>query len=92
MPACVLTDFVSWFQCAETAAPLAELLVMGIFFTFFLLLKTYPLRESLPASLFIATMSAAAFYGMGVLNPLMLIAGIILTGLSAVFLNAQNSA
>jgi len=88
---CTLTDFVSWFTCAQSAVPMAEIFTMSIFFIFFLLLKTYPLRESLPTALFFSTFTAGVFYGMGLVSAALPIAGIVLTALSVVFLNSQNT-
>lgn len=91
MTICALTDIVSWFSCAEATVPFTEILVVSIFFIFFLLLKAYPLRESLPPALFIATIIAAGFLGMGLINPFFVIGGIVLTALSAVFLYSSNN-
>ena len=91
MVVCTLTDIVSWFSCAQTGAPFAELITIVVFSVAFLALKTSSTREALTASLFIATFTAATFTGMGVIGITLPLVGIILTGLSAVFLNSQNS-
>lgn len=91
MTVCRITDIVSWFSCAEASVPFTELLTIVVFFVFFLLMKNYPLRESLPPSLFIATLVAAGFLGMGLINSYFVIGGIVLTAISAVFLYSQNN-
>lgn len=89
--ACVLSDLVSWFSCTEATVPFTETISLIVFFVAFLTLKVYPLRESLPPSLFIASIVAIAFYALGVINVLAPITGIVLTALSVVFLSNQTS-
>lgn len=88
---CVLSDMVSWFSCAEQGLPFTEVLTVSIFFIFFMVFKSYPTREALPASLFISTIVALSFLGLNLINPVIPIAGVILTAASAVLLNNQNT-
>lgn len=87
---CTLTDLVSWFSCAENLH-FTEVLTVVLFFTFFLIFKDYPSREGVLASLFIAAFSSFVFLGLGLINPLVPLAYVVLLALSAVFLQSQNS-
>lgn len=91
MVTCTLSTIESLFSCAQQGLPFSEGIVLVVFFTFFLVFKSYPNREALSPSLFIATLVALLFLGANLINPLVPVIGIILTALSVVFLNNQNN-
>lgn len=90
---CTLSDLISWFTCVQVTGglPFAEIITMVTFVVFFMVLKSYPTREALPSSLFIATVVSLSFYGMGLGFWGVPVLMVILTALSAVFLSNQNS-
>lgn len=91
MAVCTLTDIVSMFVCAQNGAPFTELLTIAVFFLSLILFGVYPLREKLPVSLFVSTLVSAVFLAMGVINPFVTLAGVLLTGVSVVFLYMNNT-
>jgi hypothetical protein len=92
MAICTLTDIFSWFTCAESGMPFTEVITIVVFLVGFFSLKNYGTREALTPALFISTLVAAGFLGIGAINSLMVVILVILTAISAVFLQNQNTA
>lgn len=90
-PICTLTDFISWFTCVQAHLPFGEVTTVVVFVVTFIVLKNFNLREALTGAGFLATVYSGALLGMGVINPLAPIVCIIITALSAVFLQNQNN-
>lgn len=88
--ACTLSGLLSFFQCAELGFPFGESILLVVFVVFFLALKVYPLREALPASLFITLMTALLFSTLGLISSAITVAILCALVLSVIFLMNQN--
>lgn len=87
---CTLGNLVSYFTCAQQAAPMGELLTIVVFAATYFSVASYPLREALPPSLFVASLVALSLLGVGAINSTFATAAVILFALSLAYLYFGN--